>query len=431
MLECHPRMPDADLAHRILKAVDDGFDEQIQFTRELVSLPSLRGAEASAQDFMARAYRDRGYAVDRFLIDPAAIAHLPGFSPVTVDYDNAWNVVAAHRATNPRGRSLILNGHIDVVPPGPGALWTQPPFAPHVEDSWLYGRGAGDMKAGLVGALYALDALRRAGLQPAADVYLQSVIEEECTGNGALACLARGYRADAAIIPEPTEAFLDSAQLGVMWFQVKILGRPAHAALAGRGANAIEAAWPIVEALHGLEASWNAAPHPVWKHYPHPINFVLAKIEGGDWTSSVPSWCTFDMRIAFYPGMDLTQVREAVEHTVREAARGQPFLANHPPEVRYHGFQAEGYLLHGAEQARAVLDASHRRVTGKALVDRAVTATTDARFFGLYANTPAMVYGPQALDYHAFDERVNLLSVRQVTQAIALFVADWCGVEPR
>ena len=104
-----------------------------------------------------------------------------------------------------KGRSLILNGHIDVVPTGPLDLWTNPPFAPRVENGWLYGRGSGDMKAGLIAGLAAFDALDRLGYRPAADVYLQSVVEEECTGNGALACLQRGYRADAAIIPEPAE----------------------------------------------------------------------------------------------------------------------------------------------------------------------------------------------------------------------------------
>ena len=423
-------MRDAELTRKLLDAVDAGFDEQVQFTSELTAFPSLRGAEAPAQDFMARALRSRGYAVDRFRVDLDAISHLPGFSPVTVSYEDAWNVVGSWRPTNPTGRSLILNGHIDVVPTGPSELWSQPPFAPWVQDGWLYGRGAGDMKAGLVAAVYAMDALRRAGYRPAADVFLQSVVEEECTGNGALACVARGYRADCAVIPEPSDNCLDRGQLGVMWFQVKVLGRPAHAAVAGKGANAIEACFPIVEALHALEAKWNADKHPLWAEHEHPINFVLSGIHGGDWTSSVPSWCTFDMRIAFYPGMELAAVREAVETTVRDAALHHPFLSNHPPEVVYHGFQAEGYVMEGGEEAQAVLASSHRAVTGGDLHTRVITATTDARFFGLYADIPALVYGPHAEHYHGFDERVHLESTRQLTQSLALFVADWCGLQP-
>lgn len=424
-------MPDTALNQQILDAVDHGFEAQVTFTSELTAFPSTRGQEATAQDFMANAYRRRGYAVDRFQVRLDEIEHLPGFSPVTVSYDNAWNVVAAHRCREAHGRSLILNGHIDVVPTGPKDLWTTDPFTPRIDAGWLYGRGAGDMKAGLVAAMYAMDALARLGLQPAADVYLQSVVEEECTGNGALACLARGYRADAVIIPEPSDGHLATAQVGVMWFQVKVRGRPVHVAHAGSGANAIEACIPIIRALHALEAEWNTHKHPAFADIDHPINFVVSKIEGGDWTSSVPAWCTFDMRIGMYPGADLAQVREQVEARVRDVSRDDAFLSNHPPEIHYHGFQAEGYVLKGGDDARHMLDDCHRSVTGAPLQGKPITATTDARFFGLYADTPALVYGPRSEHIHGFDERVDLESTRQVTQTLALFLAHWCGVEPR
>lgn len=420
---------DEKLSKDIIAAVDAGFDDQVRLTADLTAFPSVRGAEATAQDFMAEQYRRRDLKVDRWQIDVDDIKHLPGFSPVAVSYDNAINVVGVHRPKEAKGRSLILNGHIDVVPTGPLDLWTHPPFAPRVENGWLYGRGSGDMKAGLIAGLAAFDALDRLGYRPAADVYLQSVVEEECTGNGALACLQRGYRADAALIPEPAENGLDIAQLGVMWFQVKVRGRPTHVGHAGRGVNAIESCFPIVAALHKLEAEWNANPHALWGDHPHPVNFVLSRIEGGDWTSSVPAWCTFDMRISFYPGQSLESVRGAVERTVRDAARNDGFLANNPPEVVYHGFQAEPYILEGADAPRAVLEQTHRLAFGESLPTHAITATTDARFFGLYAGIPALVYGPAAEDYHGFDERVNLDSVRKVTRSIALFMAEWCGLE--
>jgi acetylornithine deacetylase len=287
------------------------------------------------------------------------------------------------------------------------------------------------MKAGLVAALAAFDAVDRLGYRPAAEVYLQSVIEEECTGNGALACLQRGYRAEAAIIPEPAQNGYDVAQLGVMWFQVKVRGRPTHVGHAGRGVNAIESCFPIVAALHQLEDKWNGDRHELWAEHPHPINFVVSRIEGGDWTSSVPAWCTFDMRISFYPGQSLESVRNAVEATVREAARNDAFLANNPPEVVYHGFQAEPYVVQNAEAVHAVLAKSHEASFGEPLVGRPITATTDARFFGLYAGIPALVYGPVSEDYHGFDERVSLDSLLKVTRTIALFIADWCGLEKR
>ena len=424
-------MTDISLNQRLINAVDAGFDAQLRFLADLVRLPSLRGEEASAQDFMARAYADRGLQVDRWRIDVDRIRDLPGFSPVAVSYENAWNVVGAHRAASPSGRSLILNGHIDVVPTGPLDMWSSPPFVPTIRGGWMHGRGAGDMKAGLVANLFALDALHRVGLAPAGDVYLQSVIEEECTGNGALACLERGYRADAAIIPEPMGEELMSAQVGVMWFQVKVRGRPAHVAVAGTGANAIEACWPIMQALHRLEHDWNAQGHPAFAGHAHPINFVVSRIEGGDWTSSVPAWCTFDMRIGLFPGMSLEQVRADVEACIAAAATADPFLSANPPQVVYHGFQAEGWVLPEGTEAQAVLARCHDAVTGKPLATGPSTGTTDARFFGLYAGIPALVYGPTAERIHAFDERVEIESIRRVTRTIALFIAHWCGTVAR
>ncbi|MBC7145950.1 MAG: ArgE/DapE family deacylase [Thioclava marina] len=427
---------DQELQTRILSAVDDAFDDEIAFLSELTAHPSTRGQEQGAQDCMAGALNERGYEVDRWQIEVDKIRDLPGFSPVIGDYEDAVNVVGSHRSASRKGRSLILNGHIDVVPAGPLDMWDRPPFEPHVDDGWLYGRGAGDMKAGLVSNLFALDALRSLGLAPAADVFFQSVVEEECTGNGALACLERGYKADAALIPEPFEEKLVTAQLGVIWAQVHLKGLPTHVAYAGSGANAIEAAIPLITALHGLEERWNApgCRHSEYGHAHHPINLIIGKIKGGDWASSVPAWCVFDMRIAIYPGQDIEAAKTEIVDTIMEAARSNAFLKNSLPEIVWHGFMAEGYALaddrsETATAAIGSLDAAHAAVNGSALDRMAITATTDARFFGLYADTPALVYGPRAEAIHGFNERVELESIRRITQSTALFIADWCGLE--
>lgn len=427
---------DTQTKTNILNAVDSIFEREVAFLAELTSHPSTRGNEQSAQDFMAGELAARGLSVDRWNVEVDDIAHLPGFSPVIGAYDDAVNVVATHASRTRKGNSLILNGHIDVVPEGPLDMWDTPPYEPRMDDGWMYGRGAGDMKAGLASNLFALDALQVLGLRPAADVHFQSVVEEECTGNGALACLQRGYKADAALIPEPFAQTLVTAQLGVLWFQVHLKGIPVHVAYAGSGSNAIEAAIPLIEALHKMEARWNlpGRRHGAYHDHDHALNLNIGKIEGGDWASSVPAWCVFDVRMGLFPGQDLDEAKRDIEAVLMEAAKTHPFLQNNKPEIVYHGFQAEGYALsdhRSATGGRALstLEGAHHSVTGKALDKVAITATTDARFFGLYADTPALVYGPHAEAIHGFNERVDLESVRQVTQATALFIADWCGLE--
>ena len=157
----------------------------------------------------------------------------------------------------------------------------------------------------------------------------------------------------------------------------------------------------------------------------------MRKTAAGDWASSVPAWCEFDMRVAVYPGQSLDSARAEIEAFIADAARKDPFLARQLPTVSYHGFMAEGYVLEHSEAVESSLRHAHELVFHEPLKEHATAAATDARFFGLYADTPALVYGPECRMPHGYDEAVNLESLRQVTKTMALFIADWCGLETR
>ncbi len=421
-----------DLRHRITASVAEGFAAQTALTAALVRCPSTRGNEHTAQDLMARAMRERGLVTDVFAMDHAAISRHPGASRISETHSAAPIVVGIHRPKAETGRSLILQGHVDVVPPGPEDMWTIPPFEPAVRDGWMHGRGAGDMKAGVVSTLAALDALKRIGFQPAATVYVQSVVEEESTGNGALMTHLRGYKADAALIAEPGHEGLTRANLGVMWFQIETRGVPVHVASMGTGANAIDAAWRVVAALRRMEERWNAdaKSHELFGSLHHPLNLNIGKIEGGDWASSVPAWCRIDCRIAYLPGRPAAEAAREIESTVAAFARTDPFLANNPPRITFNGFFAEGYELAKGSDAERVLSEAHSAVTGTPLEDRLVTAYLDARVYALYDRIPVLNYGCIAENIHGVDERVDLASVQRTTTVIACFIADWCGLEP-
>ena len=423
---------DQALRQRIADAVAASFSDQIAFTQALVRFASLRGQEHAVQDFVFRALRERGFALERFAMDREAIERHPGGSKFSEHHSQAPIVVGIHRPREERGRSLILQSHVDVVPAGPADMWTRPPFEPAIEGDWMYGRGAADMKAGAAANLFVFDALRRAGLQPAATVYVQSVVEEESTGNGALMTHLRGYRADAVLIPEPEDEKLVRANAGVLWFQVEVRGHPVHVREMGAGANAIDAAHRVVGALRELEAAWNARrnEHPLFADDPHPINLNIGRIEGGDWASSVPAWCRIDCRIAIYPGTAAAEAAREIEATVAAFARQDRFLANNPPRVVFNGFFAEGYVLEPGSEAERVLDEAHRAATGKPLETLVSPAYLDTRVHALYDRVPALCYGPVSKNVHGYDEAVSLSSVQRVTTAMALFVAEWCGVEP-
>ena len=425
----------AETQDRILRQIDDAFAEQTSFLADFVAIPSLRFAEAPAQDFMAAALRKRGYSVDDWTITLADLEPLPGFGPIDGDFSRARSVVGSLRPEVTRGRSLILQGHLDVVPTGPTEMWRTPPFKPVIDDGWMYGRGAGDMKAGTVAALFALDAIRNCGLEPAATVHFQSVIEEESTGLGALSTLQRGYRADVVVLPEPSNLTINRAQVGALWFRLAVRGKPVHVSVAGEGSNAIMAGYDMIGALRRLEADWNAhaAEDPVYREVPHPLNFNAGRIAGGDWASSVPAWCDIDCRMGVLPGQDLAQARAEIEACVATAARDHLFLSNSPPEVIWNGFQAEGYVLGPeADPALQVMQDAYGAAldTDEKIPEHKMTALTDTRFYGLYYDIPAFCIGPRAENIHGFDERVQLESVRDITKVLALFIAQWCGLNP-
>ena len=423
-------MPDTATLGRLRTAVEAGWDRQLAFYAELVRHPSIRGAEAGVQDFIAGELRTRGYEVDRYTLAEVEMSHLQGFSPVMdTDYGNNVQVVATRRGAE-GGRSLILQGHVDVVPAGPEALWSTPPFTPTVRDGWMHGRGAGDMKQGVSAIVFAMDALRAAGLRPAGDIILQTVTEEECTGNGALSTLARGYRADAVLITEPTAGTITRAHVGVMWFRLKVRGIPVHVAQAQSGSNAIMSAFALIQALQAHTAKLNEAAKsdPWFGGIADPLKFNPGIIRGGDWASSTPAWCEVDCRIGLLPGSSLEDARTAVLDCVAAAARTDGFLANNPPEVEWNGFQADGYVLDPGSEAERVLGEAHRAVFGAPMEERRSTAVNDTRFYGLYHRMPALCYGPKGENHHGFDERGHLETLKQTTLCVAAFITDWCGV---
>ncbi|KAL3827115.1 hypothetical protein ACHAXA_002350 [Cyclostephanos tholiformis] len=251
------------------------------------------------------------------------------------------------------GDAILLIGHVDVVPASNDDGWSAHPFDPVVRDGRMYGRGAGDMKAGVVAMIYAIVALRDLGYVPAGGgLTICTVVEEECTGNGALASLPATLAVDVAmgegtrtavIIPEPFP-WIVTAQLGVIWFTVSVTGRPCHVLSTSSGSNAIEGAYALYDSLRSLEDRYNEPrgnAHPAYVGIDHPVNFNLGRISGGNWASSVPSRCEFEVRVGFFPGVSIDDVKRDVETTMRGRA-GELGLGL---DIAYRGFHADGAVL--------------------------------------------------------------------------------------
>lgn len=412
----------------MLEAIDAAFEDELDFLRGLVKRPSTLGQEALVQCFAAERLRSIGLDVDIFEPDPATLVRRRGYSPVEWSYAGRPDVAARLPGAG-GGRSLVLNGHLDVVPATPEHHWSYDPWGAEIADGRLWGRGAADMKAGVAAMFYAVRAIREAGVSLCGDLSLETVIEEECTGNGALAARERGYRGDAALIPEPFGHRALEAQVGVMWARVTVRGQGAHAERADLAHNAVVKAARLIGAVEELERRANAVePPPAFRGVPHPLNYNVGIMRGGDWASSVPEECVFEVRLAAHPGDDLLDVERRFRAAIRTAADEDDWLAEHPPEVAFYAFRAEGCVVDRAEPVLGALAAAHREVMGDELEFFAFTGTTDVRFFNLYEGTPATCYGPTGGNLHAPDEWVDIESVRATTKVLALTVLDWCGI---
>ncbi|MEK9769004.1 MAG: ArgE/DapE family deacylase [Betaproteobacteria bacterium] len=419
------------LEQEIVSAIRESESEIIDLISNLVSHPSLLGYEKSGQDFMQDQFLQLDLEVDRFEIDNDTLSKVKGYSPPVGEWKNHENVVGKFRSKKQTGKSLILNGHIDVVPVGAEELWSSPPFSPVVRNGRIYGRGSGDMKAGIAAYLMAFRAIKKLGYVPAADVILQSVVEEECTGNGALACLHRGYTADAAIIPEPFSETIMSAQVGVMWLQIEVTGKPAHVLNDTSGINAIESAFQIWQHLKTLTTDWNdpARRHPAFAKTKNPIKFNLGKIQGGEWASSLPTKCRMDIRCGFFPDEEPDSVRAAIENHLTRSVKTDLRLEGVDYKISYAGFQSPGCVVDTTSQPIQTLASAHHDVLGKEVELFASAATTDVRTFEIYGKIPATCYGPEATNIHAIDESVSIESSLKVASVLAIFIARWCQLE--
>jgi acetylornithine deacetylase len=418
--------PPADtsaLISRLDRIIAEREDELIRLVGDLVRFPSLLGDEAEAQAYIAAELAQGGVETDVWEIDEAILDH-DDAGRSGIPFAGRPNVSGTVRGDG-SGRSLILNGHIDVVSPEPVAAWTRDPWGAAIEGDRMYGRGACDMKSGVAINIFLLKLFPELGIRLGGDLSIHNVIEEECTGNGSLAASLR-HRADAAIVTEPVQGFTH-AHLGVMWFRVRVTGRSAHAGWAWQGVNAISKMTPIIRALEALDARLNEFRHPLWENEHHPINLNIGTITGGDWPSTVPGSCELHCRISYYPDQSVTEMRQTIESAIHEAVTGDPWFDEHPPVVSYDGFSTRGSIVSLEESSVQVLHRHHRRVTHEDLGHSIGTAVNDMRYYN-FVGVPAGCYGAAGGNVHAADEWLDLTTLVPTAQVLAGFIVDWCGV---
>jgi acetylornithine deacetylase len=392
------------------RAVEAGLDDSITFLQELVRVQSRLGNEEPAQRLVEERMKELGFDVRSVQPDPERLAMRADSGIPLISYEGRRSLVGT--LSGGAGRSLLLNGHVDVVSTEPTERWTKDPWGGEITNGRLYGRGACDMKGGVAAMLLAVEAALSAGQIGSVLIY-QSVIEEECGGNGALAACLEGPAADGVVIAEPTNGGLDLVAPGVIWARITLEGRARHASHADEGSNPIEAAFAVVRALHELEASLNADPEPEFAGIENPYLLNVGALHAGDWPSMTPGKAELDVRLGFpirtEPSEAQALLAQAVE--VVDGAR-----------VQFRGFRARGYSFSEETELVRLLGDCHEAVHGTRPRPEAARATTDLRFF---QPGQAVCYGPTGDGLHGIDEWVDLDSIAHVATVLALLIRGW------
>jgi acetylornithine deacetylase len=417
-----------DLAERIGRAVESARERIITLHQSFVRTPSLTGAEGAMGRLVLQEFQQRGLESDSWAATADEMrGYLEHVGEQTV-YDGRLNV-AGRRRGDGEGRSILLNAHIDTVPPGDPELWTHPPFSAELVDGRVYGRGSCDMKGGLTTHLAALDALATCGLRLKGDVTIAATVGEEDGGLGALSAVLRGYRADAALVTEPTRLALVTACQGSLVFRLTLTGRSAHAATRDEGISALEKFWPIFQDLQSFERERNAAlAHPLYRPFPNKVPVNVGVVRAGNWASTVPESLEAEIRVGFLPGEELEPFKKVLRDRVEAAARKDPWLREHPPTITFFGGQ---FIAAETPTDAAICDAlrvAHRTVTGSETTTEAVTYGADMRHFVVFGGMPCVMYGAGDIRVaHAPDEYLEVDELLTAVKVVAVMLAGWCG----
>jgi acetylornithine deacetylase len=415
---------------KILEKIDERREASIGFLQKMIAIPSVTGDEAKIQKFLADYLTGIGLAVDTWETDWEELKKHPAYRPVARGYEGRPNIVATLKGTG-GGRSLLLNGHTDVIPVGGGEGWSDDPWSATIRDGRVYGRGSADMKSGVASHIMAVECLLAAGVKPKGDVLLDIVVDEEVSGHGTLDTVIRGYKADAGISGETSGLAVQPACIGRIWFEIEIHGKPAGIQKRYEGISGIELGNKIVKAVNDLEAKRVATvTHPLYPNALDTLPCMIGSFSAGNYPSAFPANCLLKGSMGTVPGEDHEGVKRSLVEQVARAAAEDPWMKQHPPKVRFVGYDAEASEIPRDHPIVTTVCKNYKEITGRDPEISGRQGAADTRFLNRYANTPTVIFGPGSTAVmHADDEYVSIDDYMTAIKVMALSISDWCGVD--
>ena len=400
--------------------------------RELVRIRSITGSEEAIQTAMERLLAEIGLETERIETDPIAFAADQDFPGS--EMPRSTLPVVTGRLGTPGGRRVLLVGHVDVVPPGDPATWSVDPWAAEVRDGKLYGRGACDMKGGVVAILAAVRAVVATGVAKefGGELLVVSVPSEEDGGQGMLAAIRAGCTGDAAIITEPTDLDVVIAHAGAITFRLIVPGRAAHASTRKEGVSALENLYTLIRALEADETARNAAEtDPLMTALDLPYATMIGKVEGGEWASTVLDRIVVEGRYGVRLGQTWRDAEADLRRCIEAASAADPFLRDHPVGVEITGGRFSSARIPADHPLPVSLADAAEATLGRRPALLGEPYGADMRLLVNEGATPTVIFGPGNVRVaHSADEHVPLAEVANCARVLAAWLVDQLGTRP-
>jgi len=445
---------------KILANIEEKKSEYVELLRRVIQIPSLTGEEGEAQEFLSKYLKALGLQVDEWEPDieemfkkfpesaqyPSHWQHdlilpydrFPTYEELIktgkidiLNYKNRPNVIATRKGEG-SGKSLLLNGHIDNVTVEPMSDWTVDPFGAEMIDGKIFGRGACDMKGGLVAALAAIQCLIETEVSLKGDVIFSSVVNEEHSGGGALSMMCKGIRADAAIVTEPSENRVCIAHPGDVYWQLTLSGVPRSPGARWEGeemvgVSAIEKLPLVIKSLLKLEAEYNKATSSSLYENKKTFSCVMGEVSGGTYATATASRCVLRGCVYFSPGIgSVSDIMDEIREYVKKGTESDPWFQKHPVNTEFLRHKNTA-LINGNEPIiRTVLDCV-KTVGGKEPSIAAATYGADMELFINCGKIPTIIFGPGSIvPAHKPDEFISIDEYITSIKILALSIYRWC-----
>ena len=391
---------------------------------ELIRIPSITGSEEAIQDAIERLLDEIGLETKRIVTDPVAFADDPDFPGSEMPRTSL--PVVTGRLGRAGGRRVLLVGHVDVVPPGDLSTWSVDPWAAEMRDGRMYGRGACDMKGGVVAILAAVRALVASGASDGleGELLVVSVPSEEDGGQGMLAAIRAGCIGDAAIITEPTELDVVIAHAGAITFRLVVPGRAAHASKRREGVSALDNLYTLIRALEADETARNAAEEdPLMAVLGLPYATMIGKVEGGEWASTVLDRVVVEGRYGVKLGQTWRDAEADLRACIDAACADDPFMRDHPVEVELTGGKFSSASIAADHPLPVSLANAAEATLGRRPELLGEPYGADMRLLINEGATPTVIFGPGDVRIaHSADEFVPLADVADCARVLAAWV---------